>query len=392
MQYGVVFPQTEFGNDTQAIKDYAQTAEALGYDYLLVYDHVLGAHPNREPKLTGPYTYEHPFHEPMVFFGFLAAVTSRLGLVTGILILPQRQTALVAKQTAEVDVMSGDGCALALGLAGITSSMTRSARNFRPVDAGSKSKSRCCASSGRNRWLPAKPPTMSSTMLVSIHCPCNVPSPSGSGALQSPCSSVPHGLVTGGCRLAGHRTTGSKPTLSSSMGILKRPAASAKILVLIPGSAFRGFTKTNGTAVSRPGVPWAQAMSRWIQCAPASRRRRRTSTPSGPSGRYSISGTSGVLGWISTALCPLLLLVGKGRGEGHQGAMPIPRLAASQDELCLDDQRHQPTLRRGDTCLPNHCPPASVHGCGFANDARANRGRRNEVGLALDGGCSSALW
>ena len=85
MQYGVVFPQTEFGNDIQAIKDYAQTAEALGYDYLLVYDHVLGAHPNREPKLTGPYTYEHPFHEPMVFFGFLAAITTRLGLVTGIL-------------------------------------------------------------------------------------------------------------------------------------------------------------------------------------------------------------------------------------------------------------------------------------------------------------------
>ena len=58
MQYGVVFPQTEFGNDIQALKDYAQTAEALGYDYLLVYDHVLGAHPNREPKHTGPYTYE----------------------------------------------------------------------------------------------------------------------------------------------------------------------------------------------------------------------------------------------------------------------------------------------------------------------------------------------
>jgi alkanesulfonate monooxygenase SsuD/methylene tetrahydromethanopterin reductase-like flavin-dependent oxidoreductase (luciferase family) len=66
MRYGVVFPQTEFGNDPQALKDYAQTAEGLGYDYLLVYDHVLGAHPGREPKLTGPYTYQHPFHEPAV--------------------------------------------------------------------------------------------------------------------------------------------------------------------------------------------------------------------------------------------------------------------------------------------------------------------------------------
>lgn len=116
MKYGVVFPQIEFGNDPQAIKDYAQTAEALGYDYLLVYDHVLGAHPNREPKLTGPYTYQDPFHEPMVLFGYLAAITTRLELVTGILILPQRQTALVAKQTAEVDVLSGGRLRLGIGL------------------------------------------------------------------------------------------------------------------------------------------------------------------------------------------------------------------------------------------------------------------------------------
>ncbi len=116
MKYGVVFPQTEFGNDTHAIKDYAQTAEALGYDYLLVYDHVLGAHPDRQPKLTGPYTDTDSFHEPMVFFGFLAGITQRLELVTGILILPQRQTALVAKQTAEVDVLSGGRLRLGIGI------------------------------------------------------------------------------------------------------------------------------------------------------------------------------------------------------------------------------------------------------------------------------------
>src|SRR5438094_9952192 len=102
MHYGVVFPQIEFGNDPQAIKDYAQAAEALGYDYLLVYDHVLGAHPNREPKLTGPYTHDHPFHEALVFFGFLAGVTTRLQLASGILVLPQRQTVLVAKPTLEL--------------------------------------------------------------------------------------------------------------------------------------------------------------------------------------------------------------------------------------------------------------------------------------------------
>jgi probable F420-dependent oxidoreductase len=116
MKYGVVFPQTEFGSDRSAIKDYAQTAEELGYDYLLVYDHVLGAHPDREPKLTGPYTNEHPFHEPMVFFGYVAAITARMELVTGILILPQRQTVLAAKQTAEVDVLSGGRLRLGIGI------------------------------------------------------------------------------------------------------------------------------------------------------------------------------------------------------------------------------------------------------------------------------------
>jgi probable F420-dependent oxidoreductase len=116
MKHGVVFPQIEFSNDPEAIKDYAQAAEGLGYDYLLVYDHVLGAHPNRERKLTGPYTHEHPFHEPMVLFGFLAGLTKRLQLTTGILILPQRQTALVAKQAAEIDVLSGGRLRLGIGL------------------------------------------------------------------------------------------------------------------------------------------------------------------------------------------------------------------------------------------------------------------------------------
>src|SRR5216110_2823553 len=131
MQYGVVFPQIEFGNDVQAIKDYAQTAEGLGYDYLLVYDHVLGAHPTREPRLTGPYTHEHPFHEPMVLFGFLAAVTRRLQLTTGVIILPQRQTALVAKQAAEVDVLSGGRLRLGIGIGWNAAEYEALGENFR---------------------------------------------------------------------------------------------------------------------------------------------------------------------------------------------------------------------------------------------------------------------
>ena len=117
MKLGVVFPQIEFGNDPVAIKDYAQTAEGLGYDYLLVYDHVLGANPDRPGGWQGrPYTYQDPFHEPFVFFGYLAGVTQTLELVTGVIILPQRQTALVAKQAAEVDVLSGGRLRLGVGL------------------------------------------------------------------------------------------------------------------------------------------------------------------------------------------------------------------------------------------------------------------------------------
>ncbi|MGE0601681.1 MAG: LLM class F420-dependent oxidoreductase [Dehalococcoidia bacterium] len=115
MEIGVVFPQSEIGSDPAVVKDFAQAVEALGYSHLLVYDHVLGAVPEREPRLTGPYTHETSFHEPFVLFGFLAAHTQRIGLVTGIIILPQRQTALVAKQAAEVDILSGGRLRMGIG-------------------------------------------------------------------------------------------------------------------------------------------------------------------------------------------------------------------------------------------------------------------------------------
>ena len=118
MKLGVIFPQTEIGNDPVAIRDYAQAAEQLGYNHLLVYDHVLGAPPERLDRLGFPPPYSHKtaFHEPFVLFGFLAGLTTRLELVTGILVLPQRQTALVAKQAAEVDVLTGGRLRLGVGI------------------------------------------------------------------------------------------------------------------------------------------------------------------------------------------------------------------------------------------------------------------------------------
>ncbi len=116
MKIGAVFPQTEFGNDPVALRDYAQTLESLGYHHVLAYDHVLGANPNRPGGWSGPYTYQTPFHEPFVLFSFMAGVTTRLELATGIIILPQRQTALVAKQAATLDVLSGGRLRLGIGI------------------------------------------------------------------------------------------------------------------------------------------------------------------------------------------------------------------------------------------------------------------------------------
>jgi probable F420-dependent oxidoreductase len=116
MQIGVVLPTCDIGDDPAAIRDFAQAAEDLGYDHIVIYDHVLGAeHAEREPRLEGPYNERDPFHEPFVLFAWLAGQTSRIELATGVLVLPQRQTALVAKQAAELALLSGGRLRLGVG-------------------------------------------------------------------------------------------------------------------------------------------------------------------------------------------------------------------------------------------------------------------------------------
>lgn len=116
MRIGVVFPQTEIGADPNYIKDYAQAAEELGYSHILTYDHVIGANPASRPGWKPPYTHLDIFHEPFVLFGYLAGVTKKIEFVTGIIILPQRQTVLAAKQAAALDVLSGGRLRFGIGI------------------------------------------------------------------------------------------------------------------------------------------------------------------------------------------------------------------------------------------------------------------------------------
>lgn len=115
MRIGVVFPQTELGGDVGAVRAYGEGVQELGFTHLLAYDHVVGADPDVHRGWRGPYDVSTTFHEPFVLFGYLAAVTS-LELVTGIIILPQRQTVLAAKHAAEVDLLTDGHFRLGVGI------------------------------------------------------------------------------------------------------------------------------------------------------------------------------------------------------------------------------------------------------------------------------------
>lgn len=115
MDVGVVFPHAEAGTDPAAIRDFAQAAEALGFSHIVAFDHVLGADPAGRTGWEGRYTHETPFREPLTLFAFMAAVTTTIGLTSGVIILPQRQTALVAKQAAEVQLLSDGRLRLGVG-------------------------------------------------------------------------------------------------------------------------------------------------------------------------------------------------------------------------------------------------------------------------------------
>ena len=191
MKLGVVFPQTEIGSDPAVVRDYAQAAESAGYDHLLVFDHVLGGKLERFDKLgrTPPYTDESPFHEVFVLFGFLGACTQKLELVTGIVILPQRQTALVAKQAAAVDVLTRGRLRLGVGIG--WNHVEYEALNEDFHTRGRRVSEQIAVMRKLwTAWSPSGVRTITSTAPGSIRCPSSAPSPCGWAAWRNPCSSA----------------------------------------------------------------------------------------------------------------------------------------------------------------------------------------------------------
>ena len=149
MQIGVACPTTEVAGDPDAIRKFCLAAEELGYSHLMAYDHVVKCpHEDRKPKLTGPYTDKDTFHDPFVLFGFAAAITTKVQFSTGVLVLPQRQTVLVAQQAADVDLLSRKRLRLGSASAGTTSSSRRWVKTSRLARGVSRSRSSTFASCG----------------------------------------------------------------------------------------------------------------------------------------------------------------------------------------------------------------------------------------------------
>lgn len=117
LRIGAVFPQTEIGTDRVDISSWIEGARDLGFHHMVAYDHVLnGEQAYHHPKLVGRYDETKPFHEVMVLFGYMAAIAPEMEAVSGVVILPQRQTALVAKQASTVDILTGGRFRLGVGI------------------------------------------------------------------------------------------------------------------------------------------------------------------------------------------------------------------------------------------------------------------------------------
>ena len=249
MKIGVVFPQTEIGADVGAVRAYAQQVERLGFTHVLAYDHVLGADPSVHRGWSGPYNLESTFHEPLVLFGFLAGFTS-LEFATGIIILPQRQTALVAKQAAEVDLLCGGRLRLGVGLGWNAVEYEALGTTF--SDRGKRVDEQ--VELLRRLW------TEPSVTFHGTHehvtgpawrpCRCSGPSRCGSVPSLLPPTGAPAASVTAGCRRC-HRAPSSTRRAPSWSAPRSTPGATRLPWAWRAGSA--GATR-----------PWPNWRGRWV--------------------------------------------------------------------------------------------------------------------------------
>ena len=160
VKVGVVFPQSELPTDAASVREFAKGAERLGFHHFLAYDHVVGADPSVHVGWRGPYDVDTTFHEPLVLFGFLAGITS-MELATAIIISPQRQTVLLAKQAAEVDILSGGAFDWGLALVGTRSNTRRWDRRSSPEGCARRSRSSCFDVFG-----PSEPSPLTVTLTI----------------------------------------------------------------------------------------------------------------------------------------------------------------------------------------------------------------------------------
>ena len=284
MKLGAVFPQTESGTDPIAIRDYAQAVEGMGYNHILAYDHVLGASTATRPDWTGPYTSETLFHEPLVLYGYLAGLTKTLELVTGILILPQRQTALVAKQAAEVDLLSGGRLRLGIGVGWNEVEYQGLNENFR--DRGARSEEQIAVLRAlwaepvvdfRGRWhtidqagIKPLPPRRSIPVWIGGYSEATLERVGGSATAGFP---------------GFHPMTRRGPRSSAYMRLPVRPAGTPLRSGWSRSCRWPGWRRPRGRATCRGGRRWGRPTSASTRWEPASGRLTSTSLRCARSGR-----------------------------------------------------------------------------------------------------------
>ena len=256
MRIGAVFPQTEIGNDPAAIRDWAQAVEDLGYRHVLAYDHVLGAGVDTRAGWSG-YSIDDPFHEIFVLLGYLAAVTSTVELVTGVLVLPQRQTALVAKQTAEVDVLSRGRLRLGVGVGWNYVEYGALGESFSNRGARSEEQVAVLRQLWADRLVTYTGPGTTSTTPASTHAPRAAPSRSGSAATRRRRCAGWASSATGGSHNV--RPTRWHATCSSEFGgTRERPAAILHRSVSNHGCRSRRCRRASGRSSPPGGASWAR--------------------------------------------------------------------------------------------------------------------------------------